>query len=309
MGRGLRGMRFWCSGAQIDATTSAGLIIRVYLQPSADFERIDPRTHNGRISRTGPVASRGRREGGSASAASARLSKRRAAPGSDGATGSKRPAVIGIASVADLCKELGETRHEWVPGRWWDLIDTSDDGPNGNLSFFENGSSATTASASECDRARWGSLPTAGTRPSSDGGMWWNQGGSRPGALDRLDPERSPEEGRRTQAAPCEAPAPANSAEPSSAWSANRRPKEVFRPARFAGRGRILRPLGARRRQCIPRNCTVSCDFNAKRTSDGPMAKSRPGSAATNRTAQRPSSMDRDVCRADGLNARFARPR
>ena len=255
--------------------------------------------------------------------------RRRAAP-MRGAHRRKRPR----RALPGMMLHQDGSSHEWVPGRWWDLIVTMDDATSDIYSAFfvtEEGTMSSFQGVSEAIRAKglfcslyadtashyWNTPEAAArwTRPAPDPGR------PRPGAArHRVDPGLLAR-GKGALGAhvrhPAEAPAPGTQARRHHRHGRGQPlpegglPATTQRPLRDPGRGpgHRLRPLHRRAQRhpvhprgthCLKRQHGA---LQAPGTSDPRPAAtaaitSRPGSASTNTpTAQWPSSMDRDVWR------------
>ena len=255
--------------------------------------------------------------------------RRRAAP-RRGAHRRKRP----CRALPGMMLHQDGSSHEWVPGRWWDLIVTMDDATSdicsaffvaeeGTMSSFQGVSEAIRAKGLFCslyaDRAsHYWNTPEAGGK----GGQGHpDPGRPRPGAArHRVDPGLLAR-GKGALGAHvrhlAEAPAPGTQARRHHRHGRGQPlpqgglPATTQRPLRDPGRGpgHRLRPLHrrARRHPLHPRGThrlkRQHGALQAPGTSDPrrPVTAaitSRPGSASTNTpTAQWPSSMDRDVWR------------
>ena len=270
--------------------------------------------------------------------------RRRAAP-RRGAHRRKRPR----RALPGMMLHQDGSSHEWVPGRWWDLIVTMDDATSDIYSAFFVAEEGTMSSFRGCPRrsgpracsAR--STPTApattGTRPRP-AARWTRTPRPRsaaPGAArHRVDPGLLAR-GKGALGAHVRhlAEAPAQElrlAGITDMVEANRFLKEVFLPqhnARFATPPRTGAPpsspsparstTSCASTRNAPSQTTTRCATSAWHFRSPPAATaaitSRPGSASTNTpTAQWPSSMDRDVWRdttpmANRSTAKPARPR
>ena len=270
--------------------------------------------------------------------------RRRAAP-RRGAHRRKRPR----RALPGMMLHQDGSSHEWVPGRWWDLIVTMDDATSdiysaffvaeeGTMSSFQGVSEAIRAKGLFCslyaDRAsHYWNTPEAGGKVDKDTPTQVGRALAQLGI--ELIPAYSPEARGRSErmfgTLQKRLPQELRLAGITDMVEANRFLKEVFLPqhnARFAtpaeDRGTAFVPFTGALDDilCIHEERTVSNDNTVryKRLAlQIPAATaaitSRPGSASTNTpTAQWPSSMDRDVWRdttpmANRSTAKPARPR
>ena len=270
--------------------------------------------------------------------------RRRAAP-RRGAHRRKRPRR---APPGMMLHQDGSS-HEWVPGRWWDLIVTMDDATSDICSAFfvaEEGTMSSFQGVSEAIGPRACSARSTPTAPATTGtrprpaARWTRTPRPRSAApwraRHRVDPGLLAR-GKGALGAHVrhleEAPAPGTQARRHHRHGRGQPlpqgglPATTQRPLRDPGRGpgHCLRPLHrrARRHPLHPRGThrlkRQHGALQAPGTSDPrrppPPPSSRPGSASTNTpTAQWPSSMDRDVWRdttpmANRSTAKPARPR
>ena len=264
--------------------------------------------------------------------------RRRAAP-RRGAHRRKRPR----RALPGMMLHQDGSSHEWVPGRWWDLIVTMDDATSdiysaffvaeeGTMSSFQGVSEAIWAKGLFCslyaDRAsHYWNTPEAGGKVDKDTPTQVGRALAQLGI--ELIPAYSPEARGRSERVRhlAEAPAPGTQARRHHRHGRGQPlpqgglPATTQRPLRDPGRGpgHRLRPLHrrARRHPVHPRG-TVSNDNTvryAPGTSDaGATAAITARVRANTPTAHRPSSMDRDVWRdttpmANRSTAKPARPR
>ena len=255
--------------------------------------------------------------------------RRRAAP-RRGAHRRKRPR----RALPGMMLHQDGSSHEWVPGRWWDLIVTMDDATSdiysaffvaeeGTMSSFQGVSGAIRAKGLFCslyaDRAsHYWNTPEAGGKVDKDTPTQVGRALAQLGI--ELIPAYSPEARGRSErmfgTLQKRLPQELRLAGITDMVEANRFLKEVFLPqhnARFAtparGPGHRLRPLHrrARRHPVHPRGThrlkrqhgALQAPWHFRSPPAATAAiTSRPGSASTNTpTAQWPSSMDRDVWR------------
>ena len=254
--------------------------------------------------------------------------RRRAAP-RRGAHRRKRPR----RALPGMMLHQDGSSHEWVPGRWWDLIVTMDDATSdiysaffvaeeGTMSSFQGVSEAIRAKGLFCslyaDRAsHYWNTPEAGGKVDKDTPTQVGRALAQLGI--ELIPAYSPEARGRSErmfgTLQKRLPQELRLAGITDMVEANRFLKEVFLPqhnARFAtpaeDRGTAFVPFTGALDDilCIHEERTVSNDNTVryKRLAlQIPAGRhraitSRPGSASTNTpTAQWPSSMDRDVWR------------
>ena len=255
--------------------------------------------------------------------------RRRAAP-RRGAHRRKRPR----RALPGMMLHQDGSSHEWVPGRWWDLIVTMDDATSdiysaffvaeeGTMSSFQGVSEAIRAKGLFCslyaDRAsHYWNTPEAGGKVDKDTPTQVGRALAQLGI--ELIPAYSPEARGRSErmfgTLQKRLPQELRLAGITDMVEANRFLKEVFlrttqRPLRDPGRGpghRLRGPSPARSTtSCAstrnaPSQTTTRCATSAWHFRSPPAATaaitSRPGSASTNTpTAQWPSSMDRDVWR------------
>ena len=247
--------------------------------------------------------------------------RRRAAP-RRGAHRRKRPR----RALPGMMLHQDGSSHEWVPGRWWDLIVTMDDATSdiysaffvaeeGTMSSFQGVSEAIRAKGLFCslyaDRAsHYWNTPEAGGKVDKDTPTQVGRALAQLGI--ELIPAYSPEAGGRSErmfgTLQKRLPQELRLAGITDMVEANRFLKEVFLPQHNA---RFATPAEDR--------TTTRCATSAWHFRSPPAATaaitSRPGSASTNTpTAQWPSSMDRDVWRdttpmANRSTAKPARPR
>ena len=255
--------------------------------------------------------------------------RRRAAP-RRGAHRRKRPR----RALPGMMLHQDGSSHEWVPGRWWDLIVTMDDATSdiysaffvaeeGTMSSFQGGSEAIRAKGLFCslyaDRAsHYWNTPEAGGKVDKNTPTQVGRALAQLGI--ELIPACSPR-GKGALGAHvrhlAEAPAPGTQARRHHRHGRGQPlpqgglPATTQRPLRDPGRGpgHRLRPLHrrARRHPVHPRGTHRLKRQHGALQAPGhfrspPAATaaitSRPGSASTNTpTAQWPSSMDRDVWR------------
>ena len=253
--------------------------------------------------------------------------RRRAAP-RRGAHRRKRPR----RALPGMMLHQDGSSHEWVPGRWWDLIVTMDDATSdiysaffvaeeGTMSSFQGVSEAIRAKGLFCslyaDRAsHYWNTPEAGGKVDKDTPTQVGRALAQLGI--ELIPAYSPEARGRSErmfgTLQKRLPQELRLAGITDMVEANRFLKEVFLPqhnARFAtpaeDRAPPSSPSPARSTtSCAstrnaPSQTTTRCATSAWHFRSPPAATaaitSRPGSASTNTpTAQWPSSMDRDVC-------------
>ena len=257
--------------------------------------------------------------------------RRRAAP-RRGAHRRKRPR----RALPGMMLHQDGSSHEWVPGRWWDLIVTMDDATSdiysaffvaeeGTMSSFQGVSEAIRAKGLFCslyaDRAsHYWNTPEAGGKVDKDTPTQVGRALAQLGI--ELIPAYSPEARGRSErmfgTLQKRLPQELRLAGITDMVEANRFLKEVFLPqhnARFAtpaeDRGTAFVPFtGAlddilcihEERTTVRSQTTTRCATSAWHFRSPPAATaaitSRPGSASTNTpTAQWPSSMDRDVWR------------
>ena len=254
--------------------------------------------------------------------------RRRAAP-RRGAHRRKRPR----RALPGMMLHQDGSSHEWVPGRWWDLIVTMDDATGdiysaffvaeeGTMSSFQGVSEAIRAKGLFCslyaDRAsHYWNTPEAGGKVDKDTPTQVGRALAQLGI--ELIPAYSPEARGRSErmfgTLQKRLPQELRLAGITDMVEANRFLKEVFLPqhnARFAtpaeDRGTAFVPFTGALDDilCIHEERTVSNDntvrYRRLALQIPPAATaaitSRPGSASTNTpTAQWPSSMDRDVWR------------
>ena len=221
--------------------------------------------------------------------------------------------------------------HEWVPGRWWNLIVTLDDATSDIYSAFfvaEEGTISSFQGMSEAIRAKGLFCSLYADRASH----YWNT----PETGGKVDKDTPTQVGRARSAcsAPCRSACPRNSGSPASpTWPGptassrssschNTTPASRPRPRTRAppsspSPARSTTSSASTRN--APSQTTTRCATSAWHFRSPPAATaaitSRPGSASTNTpTAQWPSSMDRDVWRdttpmANRSTAKPARPR
>ena len=255
--------------------------------------------------------------------------RRRAAP-RRGAHRRKRPR----RALPGMMLHQDGSSHEWVPGRWWDLIVTMDDATSDIYSAFfvaEEGTMSSFQGVSEAIRAKGLFCSLYADRASH---YWNTPRGRRQGGQGHPDPGRPRPGAARHRVDPgllargkgalgahvrhlAEAPAPGTQARRHHRHGRGQPlpqgglPATTQRPLRDPGRGpgHRLRPLHRRARRHpvhprgnAPSQTTTRCATSAWHFRSPPAATaaitSRPGSASTNTpTAQWPSSMDRDVWR------------
>ena len=245
--------------------------------------------------------------------------RRRAAP-RRGAHRRKRPR----RALPGMMLHQDGSSHEWVPGRWWDLIVTMDDATSdiysaffvaeeGTMSSFQGVSEAIRAKGLFCslyaDRAsHYWNTPEAGGKVDKDTPTQVGRALAQLGI--ELIPAYSPEARGRSErmfgTLQKRLPQELRLAGITDMVEANRFLKEVFLPQHKSTRN-------------APSQTTTRCATSAWHFRSPPAATaaitSRPGSASTNTpTAQWPSSMDRDVWRdttpmANRSTAKPARPR
>ena len=250
----------------------------------------------------------------------------------------------GVALPGMMLHQDGSS-HEWVPGRWWDLIVTMDDATSDIYSAFfvaEEG----TMRASRGVRGDPGQGPVllALRRPRQP--LLEHARGRRQGGQGHPDPGRPRPGAARHRVDPgllargkgalgahvrhlAEAPAPGTQARRHHRHGRGQPlpqgglPATTQRPLRDPGRGPGRLPARSTTSCASTRNApsqtTTRCATSAWHFRSPPAATaaitSRPGSASTNTpTAQWPSSMDRDVWRdttpmANRSTAKPARPR
>ena len=191
--------------------------------------------------------------------------RRRAAP-RRGAHRRKRPR----RALPGMMLHQDGSSHEWVPGRWWDLIVTMDDATSdiysaffvaeeGTMSSFQGMSEAIRAKGLFCslyaDRAsHYWNTPEAGGKVDKDTPTQVGRALAQLGI--ELIPAYSPEARGRPSAcsAPCKSACPRNSGSPASpTWPGQPLPQGALpattqRPLRDPGRGpgHRLRPLHRR---------------------------------------------------------------
>ena len=255
--------------------------------------------------------------------------RRRAAP-RRGAHRRKRPR----RALPGMMLHQDGSSHEWVPGRWWDLIVTMDDATSdiysaffvaeeGTMSSFQGVSEAIRAKGLFCslyaDRAsHYWNTPEAGGKVDKDTPTQVGRALAQLGI--ELIPAYSPEARGRSErmfgTLQKRLPQELRLAGITDMVEANRFLKEVFLPQhrtpasrpRPRTRAPPSSPSPARSTtSCAstrnaPSQTTTRCATSAWHFRSPPAATaaitSRPGSASTNTpTAQWPSSMDRDVWR------------
>ena len=256
--------------------------------------------------------------------------RRRAAP-RRGAHRRKRPR----RALPGMMLHQDGSSHEWVPGRWWDLIVTMDDATSdiysaffvaeeGTMSSFQGVSEAIWAKGLFCslyaDRAsHYWNTPEAGGKVDKDTPTQVGRALAQLGI--ELIPAYSPEARGRSErmfgTLQKRLPQELRLAGITDMVEANRFLKEVFLPQRGTTPASRPRPrTGAPPSSPSPARSTTSCASTRNAPSQtttrcatsawhfrSPPAAtaaitSRPGSASTNTpTAQWPSSMDRDVWR------------
>ena len=254
--------------------------------------------------------------------------RRRAAP-RRGAHRRKRPR----RALPGMMLHQDGSSHEWVPGRWWDLIVTMDDATSdiysaffvaeeGTMSSFQGVSEAIRAKGLFCslyaDRAsHYWNTPEAGGKVDKDTPTQVGRALAQLGI--ELIPAYSPEARGRSErmfgTLQKRLPQELRLAGITDMAGANRFLKELFLPqhnARFATPPRTRAPpsspsparstTSSASTRNAPSQTTTRCATSAWHFRSPPAATaaitSRPGSASTNTpTAQWPSSMDRDVWR------------
>ena len=255
--------------------------------------------------------------------------RRRAAP-RRGAHRRKRPR----RALPGMMLHQDGSSHEWVPGRWWDLIVTMDDATSDIYSAFfvaEEGTMSSFQGVSEAIRAKGLFCSLYADRASH----YWNT----PEAGGKVDKDTPTQVGRALaqlgiELIPAYSPEARGRSERMFGTLQKRRPQELRlagitdmveanrflkgglpattqRPLRDPGRGTRAPPsspsparstTSCASTRNAPSQTTTRCATSAWHFRSPPAATaaitSRPGSASTNTpTAQWPSSMDRDVWR------------